>query len=391
MVAAAALAGGQSAIRASALCDDDLASLRVAQGLGAPVETEGDAIKVSGIQSWRGGRISCGESGLALRMFSAIAALSDVETTLAAEGSLARRPVGMISDALTTLGATCTTGGGLPPVAVRGPISGGSVTVDGSETSQFLTGLLIALPRCEGSSMITVENLRSRPYVALTLSVLARFGVRIGSDEGMSRFEIEGGQVYRPIDAAVEGDWSAASMLAVCGATAGRVTISGLDMDSAQADRAIVEALKAAGAVVEMGSSSITVSKGKLRGFSFDMTDCPDLAPALAALALGCEGQSEIRGAARLAHKESDRAKTIVDEIRALGADVDVSGDIIIIRGGAIGGGRARSHGDHRIAMMLAVAALAAEGAVEIDDADCVAKSWPGFFYDLSALGARVT
>jgi 3-phosphoshikimate 1-carboxyvinyltransferase len=390
-IAVACLAEGTTRIRAELPCDDDRAAMAAARALGAHVAFEGAEIRVAGIERPTGGIVDCGESGLCLRTFSAIAALYDAEFTMTARGSLARRPVGMIEGPLTSLGARCATAAGRPPITIRGPIRGGAVDVDGSITSQFLSGLLIALPRCKPDSVVRVKGLASAPYVRLTISVLERFGIRIDANDDLTRIAIPGGQHFRAPQIDVEGDWSAAAMLLVAGATSGTIEVRGIDMDSLQADRRIVDALERAGASVSSCEGAVSAAMGDLSAFEFDATDSPDLFPPLAALALSCEGTSEIRGASRLAHKESDRSRALTEELGRLGARIELEGDVMRIHGGQLAGGSASARGDHRIAMALAVAALSAEGPVEIEGDESVAKSYPEFFEDLKKMGARVT
>ncbi len=399
-IACAALAPGRSSIANAASCDDALAAIRVAEALGAEFRREGGALIV------RGGlrvpaatvRVSCGESGLALRMFSAIAALLSAEVELAAEGSLATRSVAMLKEPLCELGASCVTNAGRPPVRVRGPLRGGFARVDASESSQFLTGLLIALPLAKADSVLEVPQATSRGYLDLTIDVMRHFGVHAARSPDYCRFEIAGGQAYRPCAYAVEGDWSGAAFLLVAGAIAGfgsGLRVAGLSRSSLQPDRAVLKALSLAGARIDEEDGYLVVRGGALRGFFFDATQCPDLVPPLVALASACEGTTRLCGVSRLRGKESDRAAALVEEFGKIGLAVAVEKDELVVRPGGgpstpVRGGAASSRGDHRIAMALAAAALGAQGAVSIDGAECVAKSYPGFFDDLVSIGATV-
>jgi len=327
-------------------------------------------------------------------MFTPIAALLSGDTELGAEGSLRRRPVTTIEACLESLGGRATTQAGLPPVLVSGPLQGGRAELDASTSSQFLTGLLIALPCAAGSSELAVSNIVSSGYVDLSLDTMAAFGVGAGASADCSRFSIPGGQAYKARDFEVEGDWSGAAFLLVAAAIAGKLgsvlRLDGLKLDSSQPDRAILEVLSLAGAeVVELPGSpsgSVLVGRRDLSSFSFDATDCPDLFPPLVALASVCQGLSVLTGARRLASKESDRATALKEEFGRLGIKVEVEGDRMLVTGGRPRGGRVDSRGDHRIAMAAAVAGLAASGEVQIEGAECVAKSWPSFFEDLGAL-----
>lgn len=403
-IACAALAEGESILRSPSRSADCLAALSVAEGLGAVVEDRDGLVSISGIGFGKashkrsGGSseilsLSCGESGLCLRMFSPIAALFDRPIELAAMGSLRLRPVGMMSEPLRQLGASCDTASGVPPVMVRGPLRGGRATVDGRQSSQFLTGLLVALPLARTDSEIEVDDLASRGYVDLTIDVIRRFGVAVLRDHAYRNFSIAGRQAYRSADYTIEGDWSGAAFLLVAGAIAATkkpVEVEGLDARSYQPDRAILDALRDAGAAVEAqgghgGEDRVAVKKNVLSAFSFDATNCPDLFPPLVCLALACEGESRIKGVGRLRGKESDRAAALSEELGKLGARIVVEGDEMIVIGGSrLKAGTVDSRDDHRIAMAAAIASFLAEGPIAIEGAECVAKSWPSFFEDVA-------
>lgn len=403
-VACAALASGESLLRSPSRSADCLTALGVARALGAAVEDRVEAIAVRGaphlgVATSDGASarriLSCGESGLCMRMFSPIATLFEGETELVAEGSLRSRPVGMAATPLVELGASCETASGLPPLRVRGPLRGGRARVDGRESSQFLTGLLIALPLAQRGSELEVDGLASRGYVDLTLDTMRAFGVEAERDDAFSLFRVLSGQRYRPSDFSVEGDWSAAAFLLVAAALAAHgdpLEIAGLQTSSSQPDRAVIEAVRAAGAIVEVLPSSLRIARGRLDAFDFDANDCPDLFPPLVALAAACEGTSRIGGVARLRGKESDRAAALTEEFGALGAMVGIEGNEMAVRGigfasgRRLAGGRVDSRGDHRIAMAAAIASLYCESPVEIIGAECVAKSWPSFFEDFGAI-----
>ncbi len=324
-----------------------------------------------------------------MRMFTPIAALQDKEVTLSASGSLRARPMGMVEE-LGALGVSCKTDRGHAPITVRGPMKGGHVKVDASVSSQLLTGLLMALPLCEKDSLISVSELRSVPYVLMTIELLKYFGVRIRHDERLEEFFVTGNQTYGPSTYSVEGDWSGASFLLVAGAIMGGVTVTGLNHTSAQADRAILDVLERVGASIETASDCVSVERRELRPFDYDATDCPDLFPPLVALASSCEGKSVIHGLKRLTHKESDRARALLSEFAKLGIIINTVGDSMEVYGGDVREAVVDAHNDHRIAMACAVAALRAKGSVGINGDACVSKSYPGFFTDLEALREMV-
>ena len=386
-LAASLLAEEKSVLRNIEFCDDTRSALRCIEALGARVERlDEHTLSIRGGLHPLGGLLSVGESGLAARLFTPIAALWHETLRIEGAGTLLRRPMAMMTEALRQLGAAATDCDGLLPIEVCGPLRGGVAEVDASVSSQFVTGLLLALPLAREDSTLHIRDAVSTPYLDMTVDTAARFGVEICHND-YSEFYIPGNQRYRGTDFVIEGDWSAAAMLLVAGATAGEVTVDNISMLSKQADTAVCEALVRAGAAVVDEPRAITAARRLLRAFEFDATHCPDLFPALAALAASCEGESVIRGTSRLKHKECDRAEAIRAEYGKLGIEVDLAEvDTMRIRGGRIRGGRVASHDDHRIAMSLAVAALRAEAPITIEGAECVAKSYPRFFEELQKI-----
>lgn len=386
LILAASLSEGESRIHDPGHSADGAACLGVIRAMGAQVAQEGNLLRIRGGGAVRSRILHCGESGFCLRAAAAVAALGAVSFTLMGDGSLATRPMAMVLDPLRQLGASCEARDGRAPLAVRGPLTGGRALVDGSASSQSLSGLLLALPRAGGDSELAVLGLRSGPYVRMTLDVLAGFGVAVEHEPDYRAFHIRGGQTYHPVDLAVEGDWSGAAFLLVAGALAGEVVVDGLDPASAQADRAILEALAAAGARIEWQGPALRVATDDLRAFAFDATDCPDLFPPLAALACHAKGTSRIKGVARLGHKESDRGTALVSELSALGARLRVRDGSLEITGGPLAGGTVDPHNDHRMAMACAVAGLKSGYGVNMEGEACVAKSYPDFFHALASI-----
>ena len=385
-LAAALLAEGESVLRNLDFCDDTLSAIRVIETLGAKVERLDECtVKVMGGLNPQSDLLNMGESGLATRMFTPIASLCNKPITVQGEGTLLYRPMHMMIEPLRKLGVDVRDGGGRLPVEVCGPISGGEIEVDGSVSSQFLTGLLMALPLAAEDTTIAVENAVSTPYLDMTIDLASKFGVNIQHND-YKEFYVEGGQKYEATDLAIEGDWSAAAMLLVAGAVAGEITLTNISLLSKQADVAICDALVRAGALVTSEPDRITVEHRDLVGFEFDATQCPDLFPALAALAAAAEGESVIYGTHRLEHKESNRAETIASEYGKLGIKVELEGDMMRITGGEIHAAEVESHHDHRIAMSMAVSALRSDGEVLIHNSECVAKSFPDFFAVLESL-----
>jgi len=389
-IAAAMLAEGQSLILNPSYCDDSLAAMSIAVGLGAKVEPDNCEMKITGCRELKEKKLNCGESGLAIRMFSPIAALFPDEIIMTGSGSLKKRPMSIISDALGQLGVACNTTNGFLPLTIQGPLKGGNCLIDGSLSSQVLTGLLMSLPLAMENSTIKVSNLKSKPYIDMTLDILRDFGIKI-SNEKYEVFQIRGRQKYTSQKYEVESDWSGGAFLLVAGAIGGKLRITGLRSDSFQSDAGILKALQKAGADLKIYASHIDISKSALKAFEFDATESPDLFPPLVALASYCDGITRIKGTSRLTYKESDRASALVEEFSKLNIRIDLKNDQMFVTGGKVKGARVNSQEDHRIAMAEAVAALGAEGVVIIKDSHCVTKSYPGFFDDLRKMGAIIS
>ncbi len=385
-LAAALLSEGDSIIGNIEFCDDTRSAMRMIEALGAKVEQLDDStLKVSGGLDPIASGLFVGESGLSTRLFTPIASLCSMPICIDGHGSILSRPMTMMLAPLREAGVEVKDNNGFLPLEVCGPIQGGEISVDGSVSSQFITGLLLALPLAEQDSTLFVNRAVSLPYLDMTIDTAERFGVEISHND-YREFYIEGGQKYKATNFNIECDWSAASTLLVAGAIAGSVTINNISMLSKQADREIVTALVRAGAQVENSADTLTVSRRELHAFEFDATQCPDLFPALVALAALCEGVSTLTGAERLIHKESNRAATLQAEFAKLGINIEVEGDEMRVEGGEIRSAHVESHNDHRIAMSLAVAALCSDGMVTIDGSDSVTKSYPDFFEDLESL-----
>lgn len=391
-IAIAALAKGVSHITNMTLCNDTRAALEVIKTLGAEVTLSDGVYEIKGgVFPTKDITLNIGEAGLSARLFTPIAALFDCKTIITGEGSILSRPLGKVEEPLRELGAQAHTHHGMLPIEIKGVLRGGKITLDGSLGSQFLTGLLIALPLAAENSIINVTELRSIPYIDMTIGTMRHFGVEIEHTE-YKKFNIRGGQAYSPATYNIEGDWSGASCILVAGAIAGDtkkgVKVNNLTINSSQADMEIFKALKYAGARVEFEGESVTVFRSELHGFTFDATHCPDLFPALVALAAAAQGETTLIGTSRLVHKESNRAKVLYEVYKQMGIEVDITQeDIMIVKGGTIRGGVSiDSHNDHRIAMSIATAALLADAPITITSAKAVDKSYSNFFEDLKKL-----
>ena len=387
-LAASLLCEGETTLSNIELCDDTSYAMDVITGLGAQIrQTDNTEYTIKGGLNPIADTINTGESGLATRLFTPIAALYDKSITITGKGTMMRRPIGMMIDPLRNLGVQVATDGYLP-ITVKGPLTGGETTVDAHVSSQFLTGLLMSLPLAQQDTILQVEQPNSLPYLAVTVDLASKFRIRM-EHNGFKEFFIPGGQHYAPAKLHIEGDWSCAAFMLVAGAIAGEVTARAMNTLSLQADIAIIEALTKAGAVIITTPNEITVRYRELNGFDFDATQRPDLFPILAVLGANCEGTTRIRGVNRLQYKESNRAEAIYTEFSKLGMRVEFDEDIMVIHGSQLTGGTVDSCSDHRIAMAAAIAALTATGPVTITNAQAVTKSYPRFWEDLETLRVK--
>jgi 3-phosphoshikimate 1-carboxyvinyltransferase len=388
-----ALADGRSKIRSPLVSDDTEATRRVLRQLGVEISCRSGAWEVDGgAPAKPESDLHCGESGTTLRLVTAFCSLVDGECKLIGGPSLSKRPVGPLVDGLRQLGADCESTGGLPPITVKGKgrLPGGEAAIPGDISSQFVSALLIVAPRGErGTTLRLTTRLESRPYIELTIETQRTFAVSIRASKGMEEFRIER-QNYRPAEITVERDWSAAAFLLGAGALAGRVTVEDMNKGSSQADAAILDVLSEMGATVVGKGGSITVEKAPLSGIELDLSDSPDLFPVVVSLSAAASGRSVLRGLRRLRLKESDRVAAMTGGLVGMGVRCELAGDTLTIEGGSPRGCVIDPWGDHRIAMAFSILGLAAEGETTILDAECVSKSYPGFWGDLEALGVEI-
>ncbi len=396
--AAALLHNGTTVISNPGRSNDDLAALDIIQKLGAVVVCDyADSIEIKsgGIQP-ASPEINCGESGLSIRMFTPIAALGSQPITINGTGSLVKRPMNFFDEIFPQLAIGITSNNGMLPIKINGPLQPKDITIDGSLSSQFLTGLLFAFAKAATQPVtITVNNLKSRPYIDLTLQVMKHFGYNIDNNNYHSFIIYPANHPPSAISYTVEGDWSGGAFLLVAGAICGNITVTGLDVFSTQADKAILQALMNSGANISIEEKQISFGAplgGSGKAFHFNATDCPDLFPPLVALAAYCNGTTAIEGVSRLAHKESTRGLTLQDEFAKMGIEIILQDDLMLVKGGTgLKGAPVHSRHDHRIAMACAVAALKAEGDTVIEEAEAVNKSYPDFYEHLRLLNAGVT
>lgn len=384
-IAISCLHPGTSTIIGITKSDDAMAALDIAKSIGAEVSITANQITIKNSANHPSTSISVntGESGLSTRMFSPILASKYSSTHISGLGSILNRPMNMIIDALEKLGLEITSNNGKLPLEINGNIISDHISIDASETSQLLTGLIIAFSFRQCNSSIHVDQLKSIPYIQMTLDILADYGIQVQHKDYLfytfKAFNLPQKKwTYR-----VEGDWSGAAFHIVGAAISGRIQLMNLNPISSQADRAILDAIHQCGARFSWHDNILFVEKHALNAFTFDASHCPDLFPPLAALAVACSGKSILIGTDRLTHKESNRALTIQEELKKLGIVVHLTGNEMHITGGKVSGGNVSSHNDHRIAMMLAILGTISETPIEIEGADAVNKSYPDFFKDI--------
>lgn len=394
-ILAAAMAHGRSVITNVDLSSDILATVGACRSLGCGIEVSQSehyhTLTVDGGLSLHDDAvIDCAESGSTLRFFIPVACTLSGTKTFTGHGRLPYRPV----DAYLQIFDDQHIGYSHPsdknlPLTVSGLLHGGTYGIDGRVSSQYVTGLLYALPVLDTDSTVKVMGgFESRGYVDLTVDMLRRFGIDIGVSG--DDFAIKGSQRYAPQDLTVEGDYSQAAFFIVAGAIAGDVRIEGLDAHSLQPDSAIISIMRRMGADLTVEDDVLIVKQSDLRGTVIDVSQCPDLVPPLAIAAAFAQGSTRIMGAARLRIKECDRLHALAVNLNTLGIKAEETDDELIIEGGVITGGIVDTFGDHRIAMAFAVAAARASGSIHIPGAQCIDKSYPNFYDDLKALGGKI-
>lgn len=399
--AAALLTNGTSIIHNPGKSNDDKAAIHIIEQLGAAVITATDGASITiisegiaTVQNTKATLLDCGESGLSLRMFTPIAALAHHAITITGHGSLNKRPMHFFESVLPTLSVKITAKDACIPLQIQGPLVPKNIIVNGSQSSQYITGLLMAYAAATTEdASIKVNQLHSKPYVELTLAIMQQFQMNLPDVSGLEVFDFHPAtNEVRTIEYTVEGDWSSAAFLLVAAAINGDITITGLNTFSTQADAAILDVLEDCNADISIDEDdAIHVKSAALTAFEFDATDSPDLFPPLVALACFCTGTSIIKGVHRLQHKESNREQTLIKEFRKLGIEIKKEDDALIIAGQQrLQGAKVTAHNDHRIAMSLAIMGLNSENLIEIEDAASVDKSYPDFWKDLAFLGADI-
>lgn len=420
-IVAAALAEGTSKLHAYTPCADSEAAVAFARSLGAKVHHRDNALTITGIGPVAPGslhleRINAGESGLLARIaIPLLSLLDDCPFTVEGSGTLVSRPLKDASGIMASFGTMLRNESVHDdkevyiPLNVNGRLVPGNAQLPGGAGSQLVTGLLMTLPLAGGSSRLHIDEPKSIPYMFITLDVLRSFGIETGAqlegDEEMLelrdwsycngiRFDIEGGRQFKAAEISLESDWSAAANFLVAGALYGGVEVEGLDTSSLQADISIMDVLVEAGAAVASGEDVVSVRKAPLDAFDFDLNQAPDIIPIVSLLAAFCSGKSTIAGVGRLRSKESDRAQAILDTLLRMGVNASIEGDVLSVEGESLcsrilnarllKGGEYSTFHDHRMAMMLRIAAIGADSPIYMDDKDCISKSFPDFFGQFS-------
>ena len=393
-LAVALLQRGTTIIRGIGSSNDEKNALSVITQLGARIvsQTEDELVIYSDGVKPVSDTVDCGESGLAARLFTPIAALAGKPVSITGSGTLLKRPMYGFNQALTSLGIGVKDFNGYLPVTVHGPLESLSFRLNAGNGSQFLSGLLFAIAYSAKTTVnIKVADLKSKPYIDLTLDMLQHAGRPIRHNNYTS-FVIDP-SLFTPVhdlEIDIQGDWSAAANFLVAGAIAGQVKVTGLNVLSHQADRAILAAIKLAGAEVTEGDNCVTVKKQVLTEFEFDATHCPDVFPILSILAACASGESHINGIHRLYDKESNRVESIANMLQQFDVTFSIEEDSFCIWGeGELTDSTIDCYHDHRIVMAAAIGALRASGTVTIDGAEAVSKSYPTFFEHLGLCGGR--
>ncbi|HSV42056.1 MAG TPA: 3-phosphoshikimate 1-carboxyvinyltransferase [Methanomassiliicoccales archaeon] len=389
----ASLAEGSSTISRPLLGGDTLATLAAIRSFGAGTRsTDHDLMVLGGKLHCPDDVIDAANSGTTIRLMAGIASLLPCHTVLTGDESIRRRPMQPLIDALRQLGVEChsSRGNGLAPLIVRGPNVGKKAAIPGDVSSQFISSLLISSPLKSVDTRIELTTeLKSRPYVDMTIEMMARFGVHADVvDDG---FFVSGGQSYLAQRYEIPGDYSSAAFPLAAGALTGKVEVRRLDPSDLQGDRVILDLLRGFGTDLKEYRDRVVSSRSRLRGCRVDLGNAPDLFPIIAVLASQAEGRSVLENAEHVRYKESDRISATLAFLRKMGAKVEERPDGCVIDGPCrLQGAEVDSLGDHRILMAAAVAGLVADGTTTISEGDCYKISYPGFMDDMISLGATM-
>lgn len=394
-IIAAMLSEGVSTIKDPLHSEDTRACIMVSKSLGAGIKGVNNDFKVSGVVGLPKTPdvvLDTLNSGTTFRLMTAISSLCSGRVTLTGDESIKKRPIEPLLLALNQLGVKTTSAGGYPPVSVEGPLRGGVCQIKGDISSQFISALLMALPCAKNNSEINViGELKSKPYVDLTLDVLDKFKI-IVRPENHVQFTIPGDQTYKATDYTVEGDYSSgAFLLAAAALTKSKVVVHNLFKTSKQADKKLIPIVREMGVDVEVSEEYVTVNgSGTLKGIDVDLSDSPDLLPITSVLGALAEGKTRIYNTAHARLKECDRIKAMYTELKKMGANIVENKDGLDITGGKLKGTIVEGWRDHRIVMSMAVAGLKAEGRTQITDREYVSVTFPNFVRLMKILGANI-
>lgn len=390
-VICAGLAEGTSTISGILLSDDIIATMHAMEALGAVIHQEGDTLTITGTDCKQSKpcEIACNESGSTLRFLIPLG-LTNQTMTFTGKGQLGERPLHDYFNIFDEQQITYQTTDGHLPLSVTGTLKPGQFRLRGDVSSQFVSGLLFALPRLHGdSSIIITTEMESQGYIDLTLAMLERFGIKIINND-YREFIVPGNQKYQSTDYRVEGDYSQVAFWLVAGTLNNPIHCTGLNPHSLQGDKVIIDLIQQMGGNLKIEADSITASPATTKSIEIDASQCPDLVPILTVLAAVSDGTTHIIKAGRLRIKECDRLKAIAQELNKLGADVIENEDSLTIHGRPhLTGGVVHSWDDHRIAMALAVASTVCQTSVTIEHSQCVSKSYPDFWQDFHMLGGK--
>jgi len=362
---------------------------------GEPFETNGEFAEQIGepiLRNKKTVELNVGESGSTLRCLIPVVSALGIPCRFSGEGRLGERPIGELISALEERGAEFgKEGEGNLPLAVCGKLRAGDFHILATVSSQYISGLLFALPLLDGDSRIILDGEPvSKDYIEITLAVLKSFGIKIEKTE--YGFFVCGNQKYiLPSSLEVEGDWSSAAFLLALGALSGKTKILGLNLNSTQGDKTVLTLLKKSGAKMTLGKDFVICEKSELRAIDFDAQNCPDIVPVMAAVLSFAKGNSRISHVERLKAKESDRLHATIDVLHRFGIEARADGDSLIIIGGEHKPAVVNSFGDHRMAMSATVIALATDGESVIENIECISKSYPDFVNDARNMGADIS
>ena len=373
----------------ASLCDDELSAIEFLRESGMLIYTLKNNVYINKAKFKFPKRVNIKESGLLARMLSSVLLLDGAEHRIDGIGTLLQRDMSMVIDSLNNLDVSVKSNGKLP-ITVKGPLKPGAYFLDGSKTSQFITGVLITLSQLDGNSTLKIKHLISRNYVDLTIQMMTKMGMKVKS-VGDDSYMVEGNQKAKISEITISGDWSSAANILVGGLISGDVKINGISRNSIQPDRVITDIFDDNDIKFEESNDQLRIKKQEYNGFEFNADDCPDLIPILVVMALNANSKSRITGIDRLRYKESDRAEALIKEFAKLDVDLKIEGNSFVVKPQKIKGGEVDSHSDHRIVMAFSIASLIAKDPIVIKGAESVAKSYPLFFNDLELLGIKTS